>query len=273
VQTAGNDGSELVIFALGVAVSHDLCRRSLGYAHQPVPNGEGLRQNLAGGLGGHVELGIMSRSASRRLGQIAAYLAAPLWALQAPIWMAAPKVQEQTVPYRITNPVLFELFWLSIAGAVAFSAAAARPITRQVGVPVSRLSRTSAAVAVLALALATAATVCIALAPIPALQPVAITVMTNLLNGAAVSLAVSLTLSAIACWQIRGTAGRVAAFPAALAVVTIAMIVAILASSSQSMISLSFAVVVAVLNGIIWFGWARAISGTLGRQQYSTANY
>ena len=215
----------------------------------------------------------MSRSASRRLGQIAAYLAAPLWALQAPIWMAAPKVQEQTAPYRITNPVLFELFWLSIAGAVAFSAAAARPITRQVGVPVSRLSRTSAAVAVLALALATAATVCIALAPIPALQAVAITAMTNLLNGAAVSLAVSLTLSAIACWQIRRRAGRVAAFPAALAVVTIAMIVAILASSSQSMISLSFAVVVAVLNGLIWFGWAKAISGTLGRQQYSTANY
>jgi hypothetical protein len=193
----------------------------------------------------------MSRSASRRLGQIAAYLAAPLWALQAPIWMAAPKVQEQTVPYRITNPVLFELFWLSIAGA----------------------ELSAAAVAVLALALATAATVCIALAPIPALQAVAITVMTNLLNGAAVILAVSLTLSAIACWRIRHTAGRVAAFPAALAVVTIAMIVAILASGSQSMIGLSFAVVVAVLNGLIWFGWARAISGTLGRQQYSTANY
>ena len=219
------------------------------------------------------QLGIMSRSASRRLGQIAAYLAAPLWALQAPIWMAAPKVQEQTVPYRITNPALFELFWLSIAGAVAFSAAAARPITRQVGVPVSRLSRTSAAVAVLALALATAATVCIALAPIAALQPVAITVMTNLLNGAAVILAVSLTLSAVACWRIRRTVGRVAAFPAALAVVTIAMIVAILASGSQSMIGLSFAVVVAVLNGVIWFGWARAIGGTLGRPQDSTASY
>jgi len=42
------------------------------------------------------------------------------------------------------------------------------------------------------------------------------------------------------------------------------MIVAILASGSQSMIGLSFAVVVAVLNGIIWFGWARAIGGTLG---------
>ena len=153
----------------------------------------------------------MSRSASRRLGQITAYLAAPLWALQAPIWMAAPKVQEQTVPYRITNPVLFELFWLSIAGAVAFSAAAARPITRR-WAPVSRLSRTSAAAAVLALALATAATVCIALAPIPALQAVAITVMTNLLNGAAVILAVSLTLSAVACWRIRRTVGRVEPF-------------------------------------------------------------
>ena len=150
----------------------------------------------------------MSRSASRRLDQIAAYLAAPLWALQAPIWIAAPKVQEQTVPYRITNPVLFELFWLSIAGAVAFSAAAARPITRRVGAPVSRLSRTSAAVAVLALVLATAATVCIALAPIAALQAVAITVLTNLLNGAALILAVCLTLSAVACWRIRRTAGR-----------------------------------------------------------------
>src|SRR5215213_10204476 len=150
----------------------------MGQNHGPAP-GTSPRSHSLPPDATYSQLGIMSRSASRRLGQIAAYLAAPLWALQAPIWMAAPKVQEQTVPYRITNPVLFELFWLSIAGAVAFSAAAARPITRQVGAPVSRLSRTSAAVAVLALPLATAATVCIALAPIPALQPVAITAMTT----------------------------------------------------------------------------------------------
>ena len=160
--------------------------------------------------------------------------------------------------------MLFELFWLSIAGAVAFSAAAARPVAEQLGSPVTRLSRTAAALAVLSLALATAATVCIALAPVPVLQSVAITVMTNLLNGATVILAVSLSLSAVACWRLRRTVGWVAAFPIALAALTIAMIMAILASGSQSMIGLVFAVVVAVLNGIAWFGWARA-TGAVGR--------
>src|SRR5215212_4133832 len=104
----------------------------MGQNHGPAP-GTSPRSHSLPPDATYSQLGIMSRSASRRLGQIAAYLAAPLWALQAPIWMAAPKVQAQTVPYRITNPVLFELFWLSIAGAVAFSAAAARPITRHVG--------------------------------------------------------------------------------------------------------------------------------------------
>jgi hypothetical protein len=211
----------------------------------------------------------LSGSGSRRFGQIAAYLAAPLWALQGVIWIAAPKVQEQTVPYRITNPILFELFWLSIAGAVAFSAAAARLITRQVGAPVSRLTRTAAAAAILGLALAAAAVVCIALAPIAALQPLAITAMTNLLNGAVVILAGSLTLSAVACWPIRRSAGNIAALPAALAAVTIAMIVAILASGNQSKIGLYFAVVVALLNGIIWFGWGRAIGRGAGLPSHS----
>ena len=208
-----------------------------------------------------------SRSVMGRIGQVAAYLAAPLWALQAVVWIAAPKVQEPFMPYRITNPVLFELFWLSIAGAVAFSAGAARLITTQIGAPVSRLSRMAAALAVVALGLATAATVCIVLASIPVLQPAAITLMTNLLNGAALILAASLTLSAVACWRTRSTVGRVVIFPIALAVLTIAMIGAILASGSQSMVGLVFAVVVAVLSGVVWFGWGKAVGGSVGRSR------
>jgi hypothetical protein len=202
-----------------------------------------------------------------RIGQVAPYLAAPLWALQAVVWIAAPKVQEPFMPYRITHPVLFELFWLSIAGAVAFSAGAARLITTQIGAPVSRLSRMAAALAVVALGLATTATVCIVLAPIPVLQPAAITLMTNFLNGAAVILAASLTLSAVACWRTRGTVGRVVIFPIALAVLTVAMIGAILASGSQSMVGLVFAAVVAVLSGVGWFGWGKAVGGSLGRSR------
>ncbi len=54
----------------------------------------------------------------REFAEGAAYLAAPLWALQAVIWPAAPKVQEAATPFAITKPLHFVLFWLSIAGAV-----------------------------------------------------------------------------------------------------------------------------------------------------------
>ena len=68
----------------------------------------------------------------RRVGRVAAYLAAPLWALQMVIWIVAPKVQETTAPFTITNPLLFALFWLSIAGAVAFSSASAADVPRTI---------------------------------------------------------------------------------------------------------------------------------------------
>ncbi len=71
-------------------------------------------------------------SGRHRFSHLAAYLAAPLWALQAVIWLAAPKVQEAAAPFAITKPLLFVLFWLSIAGAVAFSAASAADIPRVV---------------------------------------------------------------------------------------------------------------------------------------------
>ena len=188
----------------------------------------------------------------------AAYLAAPLWALQSVIWLAAPKVQEQSAPYTITNPVLFALFWLSIAGAIAFSAVAASRIPAQMGVPGSRMSSAAVVLAVLAAALAAAATVSIAVALIPAAQPLALTLMTNLLNAATVILAPSLILSAVVSWRARPSARRSVAFPVALAATTVAMIIAILASGTQSVVGLYFAVAVAVLNGVAWFVWGKS---------------
>src|ERR671913_580088 len=57
-----------------------------------------------------------------------AFAAAPLWAGQAIIWCFAPKVQERVAPFRITRPVLFVLFWLTIAAALWCSAAATTAI-------------------------------------------------------------------------------------------------------------------------------------------------
>ena len=142
----------------------------------------------------------------RRVGRLAAYLAAPLWALQMVIWTVAPKVQETTAPFTITNPLLFALFWLSIAGAVAFSAASAADVPRTIQGLTSRAGRWARALATIALSLASAATIAIAVALIPAVQGAAINIMTNLLNGALVILAVSLSLSAFVSWRVNRAA-------------------------------------------------------------------
>ena len=196
----------------------------------------------------------------RRVGRLAAYLAAPLWALQMVIWTVAPKVQETTAPFTITNPLLFALFWLSIAGAVAFSAASAADVPRTIQGLNSRAGRWARALATIALSLASAATIAIAVALIPAVQGAAINIMTNLLNGALVILAVSLSLSAFLSWRVNRAARSTKLLPTALAAATIAMIVAIIASGAHSMVGLYFAVAVAALNGIVWFLWGRAPS-------------
>ena len=184
-----------------------------------------------------------------------AYLAAPLWAFQAVIWIAASKVQEQSAPYTITNPVLFAWFWLSIAGAVAFSAAAASRIPAHMGAPGSGVRSAAVLLAVLAAALAAAAVVSIVVALFPAAQPLALALALNLLNAATVILAASLVLSAVVSWRARRSASRSVAFPVALAAATVAMISAILASGTESVVGLYFAVAVAVLNGVAWWWW------------------
>jgi membrane-associated HD superfamily phosphohydrolase len=196
----------------------------------------------------------------RRVGRLAAYLAAPLWALQMVIWIAAPKVQETTAPFTITNPLLFALFWLSIAGAVAFSSASAADVPRTIQGLNSRAGRWARALATIALCLASAATISIVVALIPAVQGAAISIMTNLLNGALVILALSLSLSAFVSWRVNRAARSTNILPTALAAATIAMIVAIFASGAHSMVGLYFAVAVAALNGIVWFLWGRAPS-------------
>jgi hypothetical protein len=201
-----------------------------------------------------------------RLGDVAAYAAAPLWALQSLIWVAAPKVQEQSEPFHITSVVLFVLVWSSIAGAVALSAAAAARITRKVNAPPSRASRGATVLAASSLTMATIGTICILLAPLPTVQEVAISAMTNMLNGATVLLAASLCVSAFICSRLESVSLRTTACATSLAAGTIAIIVAIVASGTQSVVGLYFAVAVAALNAVAWFLWAR-MPWTAGRRR------
>ena len=194
----------------------------------------------------------------RRFGPAAAYLAAPLWALQAVIWLDAPKVQEAAAPYAITRPLLFVLFWWSIAGAIAFSAAAAAEMPKVVQGLGSRVSRWARVLAAIALLLAAAAVIAIAAAVFPPVQGAALGVMTNLLNAGLVALALSVCLSAFCSWRADRAPRSTSTLVTAVAVVTIALIAAILASGSDSVIALYAAVAVAVGNGIAWFAWARA---------------
>jgi hypothetical protein len=204
-------------------------------------------------------------SGRHRFSRISPYLAAPLWALQAVIWLAAPKVQEAAAPFAITKPLLFVLFWLSIAGAVAFSAASAADIPRIIQGLDSRVSRWAKFLATTGLCLATAASLSILAAVVPSVQVVALGLMTNLLNGALLILAFSVSLSAFLSWRVnlapRSTSVRVTA----VAVATIAIIAAILASGSHTVIGLYVAVAVAAFNGIVWFLWARAAG--IGRRR------
>jgi hypothetical protein len=194
----------------------------------------------------------------RRFGSVAAYLAAPLWAVQAPIWLFAPKVQEPTAPFTITEPLLFVLFWSSIAGAVAFSAAGAAEIPRIIHGLGSRVSRWVRFLATIASGLATAATISIvATAVFPGVQGVTIGLMTNTLNAALLVLATSVVLAAFLGWRIRAPR-RTGILVTAIAAATIAMIAATLASASHSVIGLYAAVAVAIINGIVWLTWARA---------------
>jgi hypothetical protein len=201
-----------------------------------------------------------------RTGQVAAYFAAPLWAMQSLIWIAAPKVQEQSAPFHITNVPLFELFWMSIAGALAFSAASARHIMSRIAAPKSRLSGWSRILATLALFLAAAATVCIAITPLPATQSIALAVMTNLLNAAMVVLAGSLTLAAIVARRRGRSPSLVTALPTCLAAVTISMLVAIFASSTHLTVGLVFAVAVAILSGVTWLLWGRTSAAAVWQE-------
>lgn len=201
----------------------------------------------------------------RRLGSIAAYLAAPLWALQAPIWLFAPKVQEAVAPFTITKPLLFVLFWLSIAGAVALSAASAAEMTRFIQGLESRASTLAKVLARIALGLAIAATISIvAAAVLPGLQVVALGLMTNTLNAALLILAISVCLSAFLSWRLNRAPRSTSILVTAVAAATIAMIAAIVASGSYSLVGLYGAVSVAVFNGVAWFLWARA-TATGGR--------
>lgn len=204
-------------------------------------------------------------SGRQRFSHLAAYLAALLWALQAVIWLAAPKVQEASAPFAITKPLLFVVFWLSIAGAVAFSLATAAEIPSVIRGLGSRMSQWAKIIATIGLCLAMAASIAVVVAIVPSVQVVALGLVTNLLNGALLLLAVSVSLSTFLSWRVNRAPRSTGIRVTAVAVATIAMIAAILASGSHTVIGLYVAVAVAVLNGIVWFFWARAAA--VGRRR------
>ncbi len=210
----------------------------------------------------------MSSPQQSSISRTAAYLAAPLWAGQALVWTVGPKVQEQAAPYRISDTALFELFWLSIAAAVGASALAALAIPAHLGARPTRVVQAASALARVAVAFAGVAAVSIAVAPVPPLQPAALTVMTYALYAAIFALAAGLTLYAVAGWTSASRADT-PLLPSVLAALTIATIVAILASGTASRTALTFAVVVVVLDGAAWLVWGRALAST--RQHHHAA--
>lgn len=78
--------------------------------------------------------------------------------------------------------------------------------------------------------MATTATIRILRAPLPATQALAISAMSNMLNGAAVLLAASLSLSAFTAHNCKSVPSTTTARATSLAAGTIALIVAIVAS-------------------------------------------
>lgn len=204
----------------------------------------------------------MSSSPQLSLARAAAYLAAPLWAVQALVWTAGPKVQEQAPPYRITETALFELFWWSMAAAVASSAVAALAIPTHLRVRPTPAVRTAGVLARVAVAFAGIAALSAAVAPSRQLQPAALTVMTSALYTAIVLLAISLTLYAGTSWTSVREADTAVLLPPALAALTIATILAILASGTASTAALWSAVVVVVLDGAAWLAWGNVLAST-----------
>ncbi|WP_448613381.1 hypothetical protein [Modestobacter sp. URMC 112] len=202
----------------------------------------------------------MSRSPQCSPAPAAAFLAAPLWAVQALIWTAGPKVQEQAPPYRITETALFELFWWSMAAAVASSAVAALAVPTHLRLRPTPVVRTAAVLARVAVASAGVAALSAAVAPVRQLQPAALTVMTGALYAAIVLLAVSLTLWAGPGWTSVGEADSAVLLPSALAALTVATIVAVLAGGTASTAGLWSAVLVVLLDGAAWLAWGNALA-------------
>lgn len=209
----------------------------------------------------------MSATATQRVRPIrrdvlsrwAALAAAPLWAVQAAIWCFAPKVQEEVAPFRITRPALFLLFWLTIAAAVWFSAAATVAIPHRLTLSRGWLVRVGGWLAITASTCASLAMVGIISAPFEELQQTSLTLMTAALFAGTVALVTSLVLFAIASTRAGVATGPVGKLPATLAVFTAATLLAIVASGASTIWGLVFAVLIVVLNGAAWLAWAHAL--------------
>ena len=194
----------------------------------------------------------------RRRDAVMAVLAGLLWAAQALIWTVGPKVQAADPPYQVTNRPLFDLFWLSIAGAVFGSAAAMGGVLARLGHASSL--RTAGRVATVATyagsATAGAAAV---LAGTGVAEATCISVMSNALNGAACALLLTTALVAIVVARSHLFRSWEAALPSLLAGLTLLTLVAIMASGSKAQTGLIFAVAVVAATGATWLLLGRAL--------------
>ncbi len=191
----------------------------------------------------------------------AAYAAAALWAAQGPIWLFAPKVQDHSPPYAIINAPLFVVLWLSIAGAVAFSALAATG-AHVIGPQSSRRLRVGYVLQKVTGSLCAVATAATVLAVVPPLEPVAIGAMTASLYVATLTLTAGLTCHALASRRTSRRQRTLSRLTWILAATTILTIVAILGSGTHATLGLYLAVAVVSAGGVAWCRWGNALADT-----------
>ena len=215
----------------------------------------------------------MSMTPRPGLSRLAAYGAAPLWAAQALIWTTAPKVQEPSAPHAITNVLLFELVWLSVAGAVALSAIAALAIPAHGGIATPRLARTGSALLHITGWSTAVATLSIAAAPLPAAPPVLLAIMSVSLYGAALTLTAGLVLLATASRTARSVPVTTARATSALAFGTGLTLAAIVASGTSSIAGLYIAEAIVLLDATAWFRWGLVLTKARPAPYAATADH
>ena len=187
-----------------------------------------------------------------------AVLAGVLWAAQGLIWTVGPKVQAPEPPFPVLDRPLFTLFWLSIVGAVACSAAVLPGLLRAGHCAAEGLGRAAAVAARVTLAVSGVAALAVVAAGAGVAEEVALSVLPLALNLAGVLLLAALVIAAVALRRAHAFRGPAAVLPTMLAVLMLLTLGAIMASGSSAVAGLVLAVLVVSVHGAAWvtLGWA-----------------